>query len=272
MKTISIIGCGWLGFPLALRLKEKGYLVKGSVTSAEKATRLQNAGLDAVVLTLTPEPEGDLAALLDTDALVISVPPRAGAQGDAFHPRQIELLTEAIRQTGRSPYVIYVSSTSVYPEKNQTAFEEEVVGPEESAAPALVEAERRVLALGNASVVRCGGLMGYDRIPGKYVAGRQHITTAGVPVNYIHRDDAAGLLLALLESPRLGETFNAVAPEHPTREAVYRKSCADFGFALPTFAEPPEPVPFKVVNGEKAVRALGYTYIYPNPLHFLYSF
>jgi 3-hydroxyisobutyrate dehydrogenase-like beta-hydroxyacid dehydrogenase len=36
MKQISILGCGWLGFPLAISLVQKGYVVKGSTTSLEK--------------------------------------------------------------------------------------------------------------------------------------------------------------------------------------------------------------------------------------------
>jgi 3-hydroxyisobutyrate dehydrogenase-like beta-hydroxyacid dehydrogenase len=32
-KSISILGCGWLGVPLAKHLIQKGFSVKGSVTS-----------------------------------------------------------------------------------------------------------------------------------------------------------------------------------------------------------------------------------------------
>ena len=33
MKTISLLGCGSLGFPLATKLLQKGYYVKGSTTT-----------------------------------------------------------------------------------------------------------------------------------------------------------------------------------------------------------------------------------------------
>jgi len=36
MQKVSILGCGWLGKPLAVFLISKGYLVKGSTTSDEK--------------------------------------------------------------------------------------------------------------------------------------------------------------------------------------------------------------------------------------------
>ena len=119
------------------------------------------------------------------------------------------------------------------------------------------------------TIVRCAGLMGDRRIPGKYVAGRT-VDTGNVPVNYIHQTDVVGLLTAVIEQGLSG-TFNAVAPQHPTREAVYRKSCADFGYALPTFVDPTEPIPFKVINGDKLTQAAGYVFKYPDPLAFPYS-
>jgi len=272
ITTISIIGCGWLGRPLAERLVADGLTVRGTTTSAEKRDALRAAGIKAYQLRFNPEPEGEgLDELLASDAIVIAIPPRAGAQGEACHPAQIRHLTEAIRTSGRQPYLVYVSSTSVYPEVNREVSEDEVVTPEQSAAPALVEAEQLALALGNATVLRCGGLMGDDRIPAKYVAGKQGITTGGVPVNYLHREDGVGILQQLLTEPRPGETYNAVAPQHPTREAVYRKSCLEFGYALPTFAEPAEPVPYKIISPAKWLQHTGYVFQFPDPLAFRYG-
>ena len=42
---ISILGCGWLGLPLAKKLIENGYEVKGSTTSESKLELLKNAGI-----------------------------------------------------------------------------------------------------------------------------------------------------------------------------------------------------------------------------------
>ena len=44
MTKISILGCGWLGLPLAKALIENGFSVKGSTTSTDKLTALENAG------------------------------------------------------------------------------------------------------------------------------------------------------------------------------------------------------------------------------------
>ena len=270
-KTVSIIGCGWLGLPLAERLLQAGYILKGSATSAEKVVKLQQRGIDAHQLLLNPEPIGNLGALLQADLLVVNIPPKAGKMGDAFHPEQVRQLTQAIRQS-TIQHVIYVSSTSVYPELNRLVVEEDVKSPEKSAAPGLFQAEQLIDSLRpekQTTIVRCAGLMGYDRIPGKYIAGKT-VESGAVPVNYLHRDDAVGLLFSIIEQGLTG-TFNAVAPQHPIREAIYRKSCADFGYDLPVFVPPAEPVPYKIVSGDKLMQTTTYAFRYPDPLTFLYA-
>jgi 3-hydroxyisobutyrate dehydrogenase-like beta-hydroxyacid dehydrogenase len=68
MKKVLVIGCGWLGLPLALKLKDLGYSVSGTTRNAERQKALEskdiqffndpeipsNADFDAVICTLTP--------------------------------------------------------------------------------------------------------------------------------------------------------------------------------------------------------------------------
>lgn len=270
-NTVSILGLGWLGLPLAKRLQRAGFTVKGSTTTSSKVVDLNQTGIKTYQLQLNPAPEGNLKELLDTDTLVINVPPKAGKFGDDFHPQQIQHLTEAI-SVSDVKHVIYVSSTSVYPELNRVVAESDVTRQDESAAPALVQAEQLVLALApkkTVTVLRCGGLMGYDRIPGKYIAGKK-VDSGDVLVNYLHQDDAVSILVILIQH-RLEGVFNAVAPEHPLRRDIYLKSCADFGYERPTFKQPERPIPHKVVSVEKLLQATNYRFNYPNPLQFFYQ-
>ncbi len=270
-QVVSILGCGWLGLPMAEQLLQNRYSVKGSTTSAEKMHLLRQKGIDAHPLSLNPEPIGNLAALLQTDTVLIDIPPKAGKLGVAHHPQQVHNLVDALRKSDVK-HIIYVSSTSVYPELNRVVIEDDVTTPYASAAPNLVQAEQLVQQLAperKITVLRCAGLMGYDRIPGKYVAGRT-VDSGAVPVNYLHRNDAVAILNILIRQEIAG-VFNAVAPEHPIREAIYRKSCADFGYELPTFITPEKPVPYKVISPEKLTQATNYVFQYPDPLQFLYQ-
>ncbi len=275
-RTVSVLGCGWLGLPLAQRLLADGYVVKGSTTTPEKIPVLAQQGILPYLIRLTPQPTDDLSGFLQADILVIDIPPKASAQGSGFHPAQIQAVVDAVHNS-TVQQIIYISSTSVYPEYSRLVTEADVITPADSAAPAgspgqLVVAEQIVgrLAPGRqVTVLRCAGLMGYDRIPGKYVTGRT-IDSGSLPVNYIHRDDAVGLIGNVITNQLTG-TYNVVAPLHPTREAVYRQSCVLFDYPLPSFVSPIAPQPFKIISGEKLGSQLVYNFRYPDPLTFQYS-
>ena len=46
MKSVAIVGLGWLGLPLALHLKELGWCVKGSKQSPDDAQKLHQLGIE----------------------------------------------------------------------------------------------------------------------------------------------------------------------------------------------------------------------------------
>lgn len=274
-KKVGILGCGWLGVPLAAQLLAEGYLVKGSTTTPEKVPLLQQTGIEAYVASLDPTPQGThWAALLDVNCLIVDIPPRLSKQSGDFHPQQMQNLADLILSTSISE-IIYVSSTSVYPELNRVVAEEDVANPDTSASPALVKAEQIMTGLRtdsrNVTVLRCGGLMGYDRIPGKYVRGKKDITTGQVPVNYVHRDDVVTIISTLLARGIPNETYNVVAPQHPVRRRVYEASCQQFDWEIPTFVDPVGPEPFKVVSSEKLTTSLTYAWRHPDPLTFYFT-
>jgi UDP-N-acetyl-D-mannosaminuronate dehydrogenase len=61
MNTISILGCGWLGKPLAVAFLAKNMKVKGSTTTQEKIQTLENSGIKAFQIAFQPEFKGDSA-------------------------------------------------------------------------------------------------------------------------------------------------------------------------------------------------------------------
>jgi len=271
--TISILGCGWLGLPLGAELARQGYRVKGSSTRAERLPKLAEAGVEPFLLRFSPQAEGDLGGFLETtDVLVVSIPPRAGQQGDGFHPRQIEALAETLavgggHRVGFRLAIVYISSTSVYPDSGGEVTEAAAVLENHP----LIQAENTLNRTGlPLTVVRFGGLMGYDRIPGKYFIGKT-VTTGEVPVNFIHRDDAAGILGEIIRQNAWGETFNAVAPEHPVRREIYLRNAAQFGWDAPRFEAPAASESFKIISPARLIARLGYRFRFPDPLGFPYA-
>ncbi|MFT4031113.1 MAG: SDR family NAD(P)-dependent oxidoreductase [Siphonobacter sp.] len=259
---ISIIGCGWLGLPLGEYLVLKGYDVTGTTTSPEKLSTLKQVGINPILLSFNPAPEGDLSGLLDAEVLIITIPPRAGKQGDPFYPKQFQYLLSML--STYKGHVIHISSTSVYKDTNGSVTETDAVDVHHP----IVQAEQ---VLKNSSlpltILRCGGLLGYDRIPGKYFIGKT-VNTGQIPVNFIHRNDVVEIILEVIRQNRWNETYNVVAPEHPVRKDVYLQNANVHGWAAPAFAEPAEPIPFKVISPEKLINQLHYSFLYPDPLYF----
>jgi nucleoside-diphosphate-sugar epimerase len=277
-KRISILGCGWLGFPLAKRLLGSGITsqVKGSTTSEVKLDQFAGAGIDGYLLPLNPDAGLDAGIsdlFFDSDIIVISIPPRMSQNVAGNYSAQMRMVAEAIRKSPASE-VVFVSSTGVYRDLKQTAVERDVQLPEHSAQPEMVAAENVIAALRpekTVTILRLSGLLGYNRIPGKYVKGQKDMTTGDIPVNYIHRDDAAGIIQAIIQQGIQNETFNITAPFHPTRSEVYVDSCTQFGWEAPTFKEPEQHPAFKLISGDKFEKAYQYEFKYPDPLLFYYQ-
>ncbi|MEH0157800.1 NAD(P)H-binding protein [Limibacter armeniacum] len=273
IKTISILGCGWLGLPLGAYLVEKGYQVKGSVTNKAKGAELEAAGIKPYVIRLNPSPEGDsLDAFLDSDLVIISIPPKFREhQMLTWHAEQVKYVKEAVERLPIDK-VIYISSTAVYPDTNGIVNENSSTSQADNAKSILLAEELlRINTPFDTTILRCGGLMGYDRMLCKYLAGKKGIETGDLPVNYIHRDDVIGIIEQVILQDKWNTVLNAVAPEHPSREALCIKQSEEFGYEMPEFEKPRRLPDHKTVSGQKLKDKLGYEFKYPNPLTFAYS-
>lgn len=274
--SISILGCGWLGLPLGKHFSENGFVVKGSTTKPEKEAILKENGIESFRIQLNPQVVGEnVDNFLDSETLLINIPPRISLQKTDAHVEQISNLLPYIR-TSSIKNIIYISSTSVYPELNREVFEEDATTPEQSASPTMVKAENLLKDFcKNAgiklTILRCGGLMGYDRIPAKYFSGWKGLTTGDIRVNYVHRDDVIKVIETIISKEIWNETFNIVSLIHPTRKEIYQKNCEELDFEMPEFITPTEIQPFKIISPEKWLKSSKYSFIYENPLDYYYE-
>ncbi len=113
---ISILGCGWLGLPLAEILRDEGHVIKGSTTDPDKLEVLKGKQIDPYLIDLEPDlNEGADEEFWDADLLILNIP--AGRRRDnveEFHPRQISAVIEKVKKSSIA-FVLFISSTSVYP-------------------------------------------------------------------------------------------------------------------------------------------------------------
>lgn len=271
---ISILGAGWLGLPLAIRLKEDGYNVKASTTSPDKLKVLSGHGIQPFLLKLEPDMRNisTLEDFLDTDLLLINIPPgtKKDPDNDA-HILQMKLLAQKLRQRPVSR-IVYVSSTSVYADR-----EGEVIREDESAQVGnrvLFEAEEIARSLNiDYCILRMGGLTGYDRDLARFFAGKKDLKGGESPVNLIHRDDCIGIIASLICTDRpevWNETYNCCSPVHPLKKDFYTGLVRRFELPLPEFISG-DRTGWKLISPDKLISRLGYQYIYPDPLGYTYE-
>ncbi len=267
-KNISILGCGWLGTALGLYLSAKGWGVKGSTASQVGCNRLETLGIDTYYIKVEPDSvEVDYMNFFNTDVLVISLPPQRKENIRELFPRQIDQVIQYIHHLD-IPKVVFISSTSVYRNTNDTVREGDEGFPEKPVGYALLEAENRLLGLKGVatSVVRFGGLIGTDRNPAQYLPGKQNVH-AGAPVNLIHRNDCVKIITEIIVQERWGEVFNACCPDHPTKLEFYTKAAQIRKVSPPEFTNGTGN--YKIVSSDKLIGQLGYTFEYPNLMNYL---
>lgn len=273
MNKISILGCGWLGLPLAKSLLSKGYEVKGSTTSESKLGLLKNAGISPFQIQLEADQIiGNMEEFLkETDVLVIDIPPglrrETSTSNEMTFVNKVKTLIPFIEKSGAQK-VIFVSSTSVYGDSFPIVeiTEETQPNPDTESGKQLVIAETLLQSNPNfkTTVIRFGGLLGEDRHPVKFLAGRTNVENPDAPVNMIQREDCIGVIEKALEFARndkweWNQTFNAVAPQHPTRKNYYHKKADILNLPLPTFAENSESKG-KMISSKKVETILDYSF------------
>ena len=274
MKKVSIIGLGWLGHAAGVLLQQQGYQVLGSATSQEKVAQLQQKGIDAVQFKLDPRPEGiGYLRLFDSEILIVTLPPRSRHGDGELYLQQLAVIRELLVASAVEQ-VIFISSTGIYPnESNPSPYtEDEPINANNSGNSVLYRAEALMASPSNyqLTVLRMGGLMGADRIPGAYFSGKEQVV-GHTRVNFIHQLDAARMIAWVVDQGLWNQTFNGVAPEHPFRREVYAKNASACGIPLPaSYQEAADEKVGRWISSEK-ISATGFSFDFPNPLDFTYT-
>jgi nucleoside-diphosphate-sugar epimerase len=257
VKSVTIIGCGWLGKALGKAFIEKGISVKGTTTTPQKLEELREMGISPFLF------QSDLLnnivlTELGSDVVVVTVPPsKRGQENDslAMHQRLIEQL----KSLGNPP-LCYTSSTSAYPDEDRVFTEQDIL-PE----GLMLNIENLYQsAFPECTILRLGGLFGPERNPARFFSGKKIVPRPFAAINMTHQIDAAQALLAIMISGKSG-IYNVVSPEHPTRVDFYTRAALASGMEVPDFDLTDLPKG-KIVSSSKLIREIGYTFQCGNPL------
>jgi nucleoside-diphosphate-sugar epimerase len=152
----------------------------------------------------------------------------------------LKVLEDTLQSLNKEKHtqVIFLSSISFYDGKQS-----------------VIEAEELMQALlDDVVTLRLGGLMGYDRIAGKYTAGK--VLPADSPTHYVHRDDVVGIIDRIIEKEVRGEVFDVVAPIQSTKKVIFTQNAKQFGFDKTVFLDGSEVS--KNLTPDKCLEVLDY--------------
>lgn len=253
MKAITILGTGWLGFELALELKQK-YKVKVSSRTAEKIKIYEDEGLSSYILN--EDNLDSLEQLLETNYLFINFPPSKFNDYVSFLSKIYN--HKSIKNIQK---IIFISSTSIYP-NIQGLFNEEYE-IKESSSKLVFEAENLVKEKSDV-IFRVAGLVGGSRYFGKRSANKV-VEYPKTPINFVHRNDVIEATKFVIENDIIG-IFNLCSKEHPTKEEIYSFNSKKYDFEEPIFLDNKEFLN-RLIDGSK-IEKLGFIYKYNNAFEF----
>ena len=263
-----IIGCGYVGLPLAVELARGGHEVYGVCRSLERFKEITRAGVNPIRTDITGptaleavEPafdwifntvsssKGDLddyeAVYLDGTRRILewlkrgSPPPAEDIAPGAPSLRAIPALRR----------YVYTSSTSVYAQTDGSVVtEESPAEPQSATSRVLVKTEELLRTAAQqegfpAVILRVGGIYGPERghLFQQYLRGAARLAGDGNQViNMIHRDDVVRAILSALERGAPGETYNVVDNEPVTQLKFFQWLSDQLAMPMPATANEAE--------------------------------
>lgn len=263
-NAVGLIGCGWLGTPLASQLVSKGYRLHITTRDDEKAENFKQLGYTTYLIDWdnTAETEATLHQLANNVHTLIFALPPAWNNGQSELLEKIALTQQAVLNS-RVKNVLFLSSIGVYGEAAGIITEKTQPVVTDAYTQLLVDAEKKWTHFGNVNctIVRLGGLIGVDRHPVYHLVKKSEIPNPATQVNLIHQADAVGLLTAIIENKIWGETYNLVTPYHPSRKEYYTEKATQLGLILPPFTH--HTTYNRVVLSDKILQVINYRFLFP---------
>lgn len=251
-KTISILGSGWLGFPLAQYFLQQGCSVKISTTSENRLPEFDELDAEPFIINID-NLLSNINKFLEANILIINIP-----------SKNVTGFTKLLYEVENSEVekIIFISSTSVYANNNKTIFESD---SEESATNKLLKIEKifQNSSKIKTAILRFGGLIGYSRNPAKFFGKNSIVSNPEANVNFIHRDDCIQIINQIIMQGVWGETFNCCADTHPTKREFYTQAAKFIGLPAPRFDDSSSNS-FKIISNAKVKDRLNYTFLHPD--------
>ncbi len=250
MKSITIIGYGWLGRACADYLHAKNYTVK--VTNRTAAIKDLNYPIFSWQLG-NPFPKEAISEII-----VLCI-----AEKENNFSNYIKLYKDL--ELGGVKQIIFISSSSIYNALEGNVTENaEIILNDANVNVASKELTLKETSIPN-TILRLAGLVGPGRNPSTFLAGKKNVPNPNNKINLVHQQDVIFFIQKCIENETLG-IYNVCSSMHPTREEFYTNVCKVQGLEIPSFAKDTEAI--RWVDNAKSKKDLAFEYQYDNLMEF----
>ncbi|HTG65189.1 MAG TPA: hypothetical protein VL859_02325, partial [Flavobacterium sp.] len=210
--------------------------------------------------------------LAASKTLIIAIPPKLRGKNKDYSDAHNNSIVQKIKnllpfiENSSIKNVLFISSTAVYGEANDVVDENTIPVPVTESGKQLLEIEQLLLANTHfkTTILRFGGLIGVDRNPARFLAGKENVANPDAPINLIDLEDCIGIILKILATDTWNTTLNAVTPFHPTRKDYYTQKALEEKLIPPSFNHE-NPSIGKTILSDYLIEKLNYTFT-KNPL------
>ena len=262
MMRILVLGCGYVGLPLAQELVRLGHEVHAARRSPFRANGITTHQVDVT----QRDSFGSLPREFDWVFLTAS-----SSRGDTMMHRAVFIdgTHNLLNWLGNSrARVLFTSSTSVYPQTNGNWVDEKSPEkPSTGTAQHLAQAEEMLIESDHScTILRVSGIYGPERghLYRQFLRDEAVISEAGKRwMNMIHREDVIGAMLAAIETEP--GVYNATDDEPVTQSVFFQWLAGRLGKSMPPTGKAVQgkrAFTNKRVNNEK-LKADGWTLKYP---------
>lgn len=267
---IGLIGCGWLGTEVVKVLVDDKFDVVATTTTPDKLGEITKLGAHAELLSLPfQHDEGSTATAFSCQTLVVCIPPqlRKGKTDYADKIRQIVQYAEL----GSVDKIILISSTAIYEGIIGDVSENSTLKRNITKVDILAKSEQSVLGFNGQSIVlRCSGLVGEDRHPGRFFKHNKKLTAPNAYVNLVHQVDVVEQIRLLIDNSYIEGIFNVTSDMQVTKKHYYTIASTAVGIEPPMFDDSSEVELGKYVVGAKLKDSLHYRYQYGDLVSWLF--
>lgn len=232
-KSVLIVGCGYIGLPLARLFSTNGWQVVGLTGSEESAARLSSESFPVIGLDVTTSLDRLRPRAFETVVHCAS----SGRRGIQVYEALFLRATRNLLSSLAVNHFMFVSSTSVYGQIDGSWVDENsMTEPFRETGVILRSAEEIVLEQ-NGTVTRLAGIYGPDRcVPLRKLLDQTAIIEGEGErlMNLIHRDDAVSALFFLAEKGLRG-IYNINDDEPVSQLDWFRYVCKQLDRPLPPF-------------------------------------